>query len=238
MSFSLHGVIDRRILINYSIDPDCVKRIIPDTFSVQLVKAKVIGGICLIRLKSMNLYKGASWGVSSENAAHRFGVLMDGKPAVYVQRRDTSSPLMILGSFLTPTRPSLSKFSINEGEGHFDIQASGPGASFHYKGRVGSQFPKASVFTDLQECSDFFRLGQGGYSKTKNKKKWEKASLLTDSWSVKRLETLHIKSSFFDNQNLFPEGSIEFDNALLMENIKHTWRLNIENTSNSSVILS
>jgi len=31
-------------------------------------------------------------------------------------------------------------------------------------------------------------------------------------------------SSFFENRNNFPEGSITFDNALLMKDIDHEWR--------------
>jgi hypothetical protein len=33
-----------------------------------------------------------------------------------------------------------------------------------------------------------------------------------------------MESSFFDDRNRFPAGSIEFDSALLMRGIKHEWR--------------
>lgn len=42
-------------------------------------------------------------------------------------------------------------------------------------------------------------------------------------WSVKSLDVLNVKSSFFENEQLFPKGSIDFDNALLMINIEHEW---------------
>jgi hypothetical protein len=33
----------------------------------------------------------------------------------------------------------------------------------------------------------------------------------------------HLKSSFFDDTERFPKGSIEFDCGLLMRNIQHQW---------------
>ena len=33
----------------------------------------------------------------------------------------------------------------------------------------------------------------------------------------------HIRSAFFDDQTIFPKGSIEFDHALLMRNAQHEW---------------
>jgi hypothetical protein len=40
---------------------------------------------------------------------------------------------------------------------------------------------------------------------------------------VELLEVERVRSSFFDDKSLFPEGSIEFDCALLMRNIEHEW---------------
>jgi hypothetical protein len=34
----------------------------------------------------------------------------------------------------------------------------------------------------------------------------------------------HIRFSFFDSQERFPEGSIEFDSALYMHDIEHEWQ--------------
>jgi hypothetical protein len=48
--------------------------------------------------------------------------------------------------------------------------------------------------------------------------------LKTKNWSVKPLKVTKVISSFFENKTIFPEGSILFDNALLMKNIDHEWR--------------
>lgn len=39
-----------------------------------------------------------------------------------------------------------------------------------------------------------------------------------------KLKVTHFKSTFFDDTSVFSEGSIQFDNALLMENIEHEWQ--------------
>jgi hypothetical protein len=41
---------------------------------------------------------------------------------------------------------------------------------------------------------------------------------------VTPLTVSKVKSSFFENKDVFPDGAITFDNALLMRNIDHEWR--------------
>jgi len=59
---------------------------------------------------------------------------------------------------------------------------------------------------------------------------WQTASgrrldivLKTNSWSVAPLAIERAHSSYFDNQEMFPAGSIEFDCALVMRNVTHQW---------------
>ncbi|MCA9647478.1 MAG: DUF2071 domain-containing protein [Polyangiaceae bacterium] len=92
----LEGLIARRILLNYRVDPAVLARLLPSPMEPQLVGGQGVAGICLIRLEQLRpsfvgsvLPKGLT--LSSENAAHRVAVRLHGKPAVYVFRRDTSS---------------------------------------------------------------------------------------------------------------------------------------------------
>jgi hypothetical protein len=52
--------------------------------------------------------------------------------------------------------------------------------------------------------------------------------LNTIEWHVDPLQVENVKSTFFENENVFPKGSVVFDNALLMRNLKHQWN-NYEN---------
>lgn len=127
---TITGVIDRRILINYRVDKEVLRKYLPHPFRPKLVHNAGMAGICLIRLKEIRP-KGipAAMGVSSENGAHRIAVewTENGmvKEGVFIPRRDT---------------------------------------------------------------------------------------------------VVEVHSSFFENKKGFPEGSITFDNALLMKNIHHEWR--------------
>ena len=82
-------------------------------------------------------------------------------------------------------------------------------------------FNSNSIFQTLEEVSDFFEKGEVGYSP--NKDKFEGLKLQAYKWKVRPLEVSNVKSSFFENGELFPKGSVQFDNALLMTNIEHEW---------------
>src|SRR5689334_21923940 len=92
---TIHGIIDRSILINFTADPEAVGKILPAPFRPKLYKGRAVVGICLIRLKHIKP-KGLPdfIGVSSENGAHRIAVEWEEggetKQGVYVPRRDTS----------------------------------------------------------------------------------------------------------------------------------------------------
>lgn len=71
----IEGLIRRRILLNYRVDPEWVQRILPAPFRPTLVKGHAIAGICLIRLEQVRP-KGFPrfLGIRSENSAHRVAV--------------------------------------------------------------------------------------------------------------------------------------------------------------------
>lgn len=96
----IQGVIDRRILVNYRIDPLILAQILPPPFEPKLVNGFGIAGICLIRLKEIRpKYFPGFLGLSSENAAHRIAVewRTNGlrQEGVYIPRRDTSSSRLV-----------------------------------------------------------------------------------------------------------------------------------------------
>ena len=74
----IRGLIDRRILVNYRVDPDMLKKLLPQPFRPKIIKDVGIAGICLIRLKDIRPsgFPGGV-GISSENAAHRIAVEWD-----------------------------------------------------------------------------------------------------------------------------------------------------------------
>ncbi|MBN7812329.1 DUF2071 domain-containing protein [Algoriphagus sp. H41] len=226
---TIHGYIDRRILINFTADPSAVEKIIPSVFRPKIYKGKAIVGICLIRLKGIKP-KGLPdfVGVNSENGAHRIAVEWDEngetKSGVYIPRRDTSLKLnSLVGGRLFPGKHHQADFAVNEQNGKYsmDIRSSDE-TRIMIEANETHLFNSDSIFETLDNASGFFEKGDLGYSP--NKDKFDGLRLKAYRWEVRPLEVLKVKSSFFENEEVFPQGSVKFDNALLMTNIEHEWK--------------
>src|SRR5687767_2154390 len=94
---TIHGVIRRRILVNFRVDPVVIQRLLPEPFRPKLYGSAALAGICLIRLEQIRPRPfPAAMGLSSENAAHRIAVEWttpagEEREGVYIPRRDSDS---------------------------------------------------------------------------------------------------------------------------------------------------
>ncbi len=224
----IKGIIDRRILINYQVDKDILENYLPKPFKPKLVKGKGIAGICLIRLKEIRP-KGLpkQIGISSENGAHRIAVEWEEngelKEGVYIPRRDTSSRINSLaGGTVFPGVHHLAKFKINEKDGTFEVSfVSDDKTSLSIKAIETDNWNNDSVFDNLDTVSNFFEQGSIGYSPNNND--FDGLELKAKNWKVSLLKVKSVQSSFFEDETIFPRGSVKFDNALLMKDIDHEW---------------
>ena len=74
----IQGIIKRRILANFRIDPEAIQRELPPRFRPKLQNGAAVAGICLIRLEHVRPRSmPEALGLSSENAAHRVAVTWD-----------------------------------------------------------------------------------------------------------------------------------------------------------------
>ncbi|MFD2562301.1 DUF2071 domain-containing protein [Aquimarina rubra] len=224
----INGIIDRRILINYQVDGQVLENYLPEPFKPKLIEGKGIAGICLIRLKAIRP-KGLpkQIGISSENGAHRVAVewTENGKrkEGVYIPRRDTSSKLNSLaGGKIFPGIHHFAQFKVDEYDGHYNVSfISDDNTSLSIEASETDCWNKESVFENLNSVSDFFEIGSVGYSPNKNG--FDGLELRTYDWKLSLLDVKKVQSSFFEDENIFPKGSVKFDNALLMKNIEHEW---------------
>ncbi|SFI26055.1 DUF2071 domain-containing protein [Halpernia frigidisoli] len=227
---TIHGFIDRRILINYTADPEVVKKIIPHPFRPKLYKNKAIVGICLIRLKNIKP-KGLPdfLGINSENAAHRIAVEWDEngktKSGIYIPRRDTSLKLNTLaGGRIFPGKHHFANFNVLQKDNSYHVAfKSSDETEISVDAQETNLFPNDSIFNNLENASKFFEEGDLGFSP--NKEKLEGLRLKVYNWKATSLKVSNVKSSFFYNEEIFPKGSVNFDHALLMKNIEHEWKL-------------
>jgi len=226
---TISGVIDRRMLVNFTVEPDIAKRIVPAPFSPKLYNDKAIAGICLIRLKQIRPFGLPSFlGIGSENGAHRIAVewLENGelKEGVYIPRRDTSSRFnALVGGRLFPGKHYLAQFDVSESETDYHVAfTSSDNTIISVDAQVADSLNPNSIFKDLPAVSDFFKKGSLGYSP--NNDKFDGLLLNAYKWEVKPMIVSKVVSSYFENEQVFPKGTIQFDNALLMKNIAHDWK--------------
>jgi hypothetical protein len=228
----MHGTIARRILANYQVHPDVLSRFLPPPFRPKTIHGVGIAGICLIRLQGMKpLMAGGPLGFGSENAAHRIAVewtTADGidREGVYIPRRDTSSRLnTIVGGRVFPGVHQHAYFQVDEHDDHFRVELNSDDRQTHVlvEGRLSAQLPPTSVFQSLAEASQFFEAGSLGYSANRRAGEYDGLELRSVQWNVEPLVVERIESSFFENEEVFPKGSLQFDCALIMRGIQHEW---------------
>jgi hypothetical protein len=224
------GVIKRRFMLNYRADPEVVSRLLPAPFHPKLYHGFAIVGVCLVRLESLRPRGLPLWlGVSSENAVHRIasewtdakGIPREG---VFVARRDTDLWLSaILKGKLFSGRYHKARFAVEESAGHveFACRSLDKTTEVRFSGDDALQLPVSSCFKSLQE--DFFRSANSGGSPMEDSNGLEGIALEAKEWKVRPFRINRVSCSFFDDQDRFPIGSLEFDHALVMRDIAQAW---------------
>jgi Uncharacterized conserved protein (COG2071) len=229
----IHGVIRRRILVNFRVDPEVMQRFLPPPFRPKLLGDAALAGICLIRLEQIRPRPLPGLiGFTSENAAHRVAVKWttpagDEQEGVYVPRRDSSSLVNYLaGGWLFPGEHHRAAFDVRDEAGAIDLSMHSLDGevAVELRARPSGGLPQTSRFGSIQEASAFFEKGALGYSETSKHDHLDGLYLVTKNWHVEPLEVEHVHSSFYSNPSLFPAGTVEFDCALVMRDIDHEWQ--------------
>lgn len=227
----LAGEVERRLLVNYRVDPAVIARHLPPPFRPQIVHGFAVAGICLIRLGSMRPRGLPKWvGLRSENAAHRVAVEWDsptgGQNGVYIPRRDSSSAINVLvGGRLFPGEHHRADFDVSESSDRMRVAfaARDGSAAVDVTVSIRDDLPTSRLFADVADASEFFERGSVGFSDTQDPTRFDGLALRTDAWHVSPADVTEARSSFFSDRSAFPEGSAELDCALVMRRIPVTW---------------
>ncbi|MGJ8673700.1 DUF2071 domain-containing protein [Rubritalea sp.] len=222
------GRIDHRILLNYRIEPDVLQKHLPNGFRPMLVDGYAIGGICQVSLSQMRA-KGMAkiFGSQSHNAAHRVAVhSSEGVEGVLVLRRDTNSSLNVYsGGKMFPGEYRKADFEVQAADGRYQVEINQLGGAqlMSIDAEQTDLLDGDSVFKSMDEVSRFFKKGNLGWSLNKEGQSYDAIELVTKQWHMEPLEVLSCYSAYFDDKNLFPEGSSQFDSAVLMKDLEHSW---------------
>jgi hypothetical protein len=222
--------IERRLLVNYRIDPDVVAAQLPEPFRPQLVSGWAVGGVCFIRLASTRPHRiPKQVGLTTENVAHRFAVEYDDQDGthcgVYIPRRDTNSLLTSLaGDRAFPGQHHLARFDVQEDPSRIQIKVLSRDRQVRLNvvAHPDSQL-HAELFSSVDQAGDFFRRGCLGWSPSPRRAAFDAVRLESQTWDVRALTVEEMTSSLFDNRDIFPPGSAILDFALLMENVPISW---------------
>lgn len=221
------GIIDHRILLNFRIDPEVMKKNLPEEFTPKVVNGYAIGGICQVSLSEMRA-KGmpSIVGTGSHNAAHRIAVDSSQGEGVYVTRRDTNSWLNTMsGGRVFPGVYSKANFDVSVSNDLYSVRIENKKKELimSISAEVVSELPEGSVFESTEEVSDFFKTGNIGWSSRERSNQFDAIELTTVEWRMEPLKVKESFSAYFSNTSMFPKGSVEFDSAMIMRNLKHSW---------------
>lgn len=228
---AIQGVIDRRILLNYRVDPQVLALQLPKPFRPQVINDWGMAGVCLIRLTDIRpTWLPAVCGLHSENAAYRAAVEWETdegfQRGVYVWRRATSSRLNALaGGRVFPGVHHLLNFDARETETEFALRMSdksGSAVELDIATQLTDVFT-SQIFPSLQQSTECICGGSIGYSPGRDPGHFDGLLLQMDEPRFEVLEVASLKSRFFNDAKRFPPGSIHVDHALLMRGIQHRW---------------
>src|SRR5262245_19118452 len=219
---NLHGLIRRRILLNFRVDPAVIQRQLPDPFRPKLHGGYAVAGVCLIRLENIRPKLVPNvFGISSENAAHRIAVTWEdddgAHEGVYIPRRDTSSLInRLAGGRLFPGEHNGARFDVEESADHIHLRMESLDhtVKVELSATPSSQIPPDSCFDSIDEASSFFESGSLGYSATSKGSRLDGIELRTEHWNVEPLQVEQVYPSYFADGASFPKGSSTFDCAL------------------------
>lgn len=218
------GRVDRRILLNYRVDPDVAATLVPEPFRPRLVGGHAMAGVCLIRLSALRpVGVPAALGITTENAAHRIAVEWDDadgglRTGVFIRRRDTSSRLTALvGGRLFPGYHHHAQvvahgldvcFTTEEGTHDVRVEA-----------QESPRLPADSVFATLDEAAAFFCGAKVAYAVTRDPTRVDGLEVEGEEWHARALDVHAAHAAFYD---ALPSAS--FDSAIVMRCERSRWR--------------
>ncbi|RFA15555.1 hypothetical protein B7R22_06635 [Subtercola boreus] len=228
----LSATIERRLLINYRVDPRVAEALLPAGFRPQLVDGSAVAGICLIRLGDLRparVRPRVGW--HAENAAHRIAVEWDTptgpRTGVFIPERHSASWLAVAaGERIFPGIHRHAQFVSDESADRMHVVMRSTGMTVDAGVVALPELPGgasgawgSSLFPTLDAASEFFRAGSTGWSPTRSGA-LQGLTLSTSAWRIEGGKALTVRSSYFD---ALLAGSAKLDSVLVMRGVPVTW---------------
>jgi hypothetical protein len=216
--------IERRLLVNYRIDPEQVVRQLPKPFRPHLVSGLAVGGVCFIRLGELRPnYFPSTVGITTENV--EWDDDAGTQVGVFIPRRDTNSRVTALaGDRIFPGSHRLARFQVEErgSEFHIEVRSHDTSLDLSVSAHESADI-EGELFGSLGQAIEFFRRGSLGYSPSGSSDCLTGVRLQSESWDARPVTIDDMRSSLFDNTAIFPKGSCALDFGLVMRNFRARW---------------
>ena len=239
----LSSTVERRILVNYRVDPRAAADLLPAPLRPQLVRGYAVAGICLLRLGDVR----PDWlpkavGLRSENAAHRIAVEWDGphgvETGVYIPRRDTASRLNTLGRRAPVSRRAPARRFPGTRDARRTACRLHHARPHHPRGRRRhrSRPPERqrAVLRPARRIG-LLPLRIQGILRHRSRPPPRRHAPADRRVESLGLPGTHSASTFFDDPVRFPPGTATLDCALLMRNLPARWQPLPRLTAGSSI---
>jgi hypothetical protein len=225
----IDAFLERRLLVNYRVDPEVVSGLLPRPFAPRLVNGYAIAGVCLIHMSEVrpkNLP--AALGVDIQGSAHRVAVTWTDRdgvehPGVYILRRDSGSRIVgLIGRRALAEHPARFLTSETENAIDIDVRSRDGRGSVCVRSRLSNEL-KSSVLGTLPDARAFFEHGGPGYTLVRPGR-FTGVALTAASWDMAPVEMSEVQSAWLGNPDLFPAGTAAPDSALVMRRTDSSWR--------------
>lgn len=220
----LVGRIERRILLDHAVDPDVAERHLAAGLAPRLLDGRAVVGVCLIRLAEVRpVGVPAGLGRSIEAAAHRISVVGPGEePGVFVPRRDTPSwAAALAGGRLWPGVHGRARVTVASTTRSLGIEvACRDGAAVSVA--VDRNELRGAALDDPDATSAFHAVERTAWSPGRDGR-LETAVLDCSPWAARPVGVIAAASTWLDDPDVFPPGSVRLAGALLMEDVAMRW---------------
>jgi len=116
-------------------------------------------------------------------------------------------------------------FEVITQDDRYSVQIMGKGGEklMSISAELAEELPEGSIFESTKEVSDFFLGGNIGWSSRDDGNRYDAIELKTEEWNMEPLKVHESHSAYFSDHERFPERSVEFDSAMIMRKLSHSW---------------
>lgn len=216
---TLRGRMQSRTLALYRADPTVIARHLPAHMAVAPFRGRALVGVCYTRmLEGRPGLLPLSMG--NDHLAWRFPVEVTGtdgrgRTAVWIPRRCTSSWFGAhCAGRLTRGNWGLADFRFEEQPGGLELAVTRGGeVEFELTASTASEL-RGSLFLNAAEARDVISGAGRSHPPFALAPGFDHLTLEPELWRIEPLEVHRVHARLFEEESLFPSGSVEFDCAL------------------------